>query len=94
MNINENFVQLFNLFAEHTSKHTFGLNFNILEINFINISILLGIVIYVGKPFLSSTLEARQEKVLTAIQEAEERLEQANLRLSEARKQLAQAQRI
>nr|YP_009402762.1 ATP synthase CF1 subunit f [Compsopogon caeruleus]ARX96111.1 ATP synthase CF1 subunit f [Compsopogon caeruleus] len=94
MSISENFFQIFQLIAQHSSESMFGFNFDILGTNFINISILLGIVIYIGKPFLTQTLESRQEKVLAAIQESEERLAQANLRLTEAQKQLAQTQRI
>mmetsp|Transcript_16604 Transcript_16604/g.34053 ORF Transcript_16604/g.34053 Transcript_16604/m.34053 type:complete len:94 (+) Transcript_16604:369-650(+) len=93
MSISENFFQIFQLIAQHSSESMFGFNFDILGTNFINISILLGIVIYVGKPFLTQILEFRQEKVLAAIQESEERLAQANLRLTEAQKQLAQTQR-
>nr|YP_009369929.1 ATP synthase CF0 subunit B [Boldia erythrosiphon]ARO90617.1 ATP synthase CF0 subunit B [Boldia erythrosiphon] len=94
MNINQNFVQVFVLLAKHSSTKGFSFNPNILETNFINILILIGILIYVGKPFLLSTLQTRQEKVFLAIQEAEERLRQANIRLSESEKQLAQTQLV
>nr|YP_009509272.1 ATP synthase CF0 subunit I [Gracilaria vermiculophylla]AXI96922.1 ATP synthase CF0 subunit I [Gracilaria vermiculophylla]QXU75127.1 ATP synthase CF0 subunit I [Gracilaria vermiculophylla]WDZ67974.1 ATP synthase CF0 subunit I [Gracilaria vermiculophylla] len=67
-------------------------NTNFLEANVINILLLLFGLIYVLKEFLGSILTARQEKVLLAIQESEERLQQANLRLNESEKQLAQTQ--
>jgi len=92
MNITDNCAQVNLLISEHTSKSGFGINTNIFEINAINIGILLGIVIYVGKPFLTSTLQARQDKVLASIQEAEEKLQQSSIRLSEAQKQLEQTQ--
>lgn len=92
MNITDNFAQAFLLISEHSSGIGFGINTNIFDINLINISILLGIVIYVGKPFLTTTLQTRQDKVLASIQEAEEKLQQSSTRLLEAQKQLEQTQ--
>lgn len=94
MKIIENLVQASTLISEHSSESGFGINTNILETNFINIAILVGIVVYAGKPFLTSILQTRQEKVLVSIQEAEEKLQQANTRLADSEKQLAQTQSI
>nr|ARO91268.1 ATP synthase CF0 subunit B [Rhodochaete parvula] len=94
MNIVESLVQNFILISEHAAGNGFGINTNILETNFINIAILVSILVYVGKPFLSSTLQTRQEKVLTSIQEAESKLQQANNKLSESQKQLTQTQLV
>nr|WDA98907.1 ATP synthase CF0 B chain [Sciadococcus taiwanensis] len=76
------------------TESDFGLNFNLLESNLINIMILVSGLFYLGKKFIVATLSERQNKVLEAIQEAEERLAQAQERLSEARKQLEQTQLI
>lgn len=76
------------------SQKTFGFNPNILEANVINIVILASGVFYLGRSFLTSALNLRQQKIVEAIQEAEERLQQASLRLSEAEKQLAQSKTI
>nr|YP_010337153.1 ATP synthase CFO B subunit subunit I [Pseudoerythrocladia kornmannii]UNJ16738.1 ATP synthase CFO B subunit subunit I [Pseudoerythrocladia kornmannii] len=94
MNIINNLVQAFILISDHSSETGFGINTNIFETNVINIGILLGIVVYVGKPFLTSTLQTRQDKVLASIQEAEEKLQQANTRLAESEKQLMQTQMV
>nr|WCH56315.1 ATP synthase CF0 subunit I [Hypnea sp.] len=88
----ENIIQVFTSFASHDSHQTVSLNSNFLEANVINILLLLSGLIYVLKQFLGSALSIRQNKVLSAIQEAEERLQQANLRLEESEKQLAQTQ--
>nr|QCI06883.1 ATP synthase CF0 subunit I [Halydictyon mirabile] len=69
-------------------------NANFLEANVLNIALLLAGLIYVLKQFLGSSLSIRQDKVLLAINESEERLNQANTRLNEAEKQLAQTQII
>lgn len=69
-------------------------NSDFLEANVLNISLLLAGLIYVLKQFLGSILSLRQEKVLLAMSESEERLEQANIRLDEAEKQLEQTQLI
>lgn len=87
------FFDLFTTLSEHTDK-IFGLNNNFLEANVINIAILLYGLIYILKNFLGSALIQRKEKVIGAIQESEERLQQANLRLQEAEKQLYQTQEI
>jgi len=72
----------------------FGFNSNFLEANVINISILATGVFYLGNNFLPSALNLRQQKIIEAIQEAEERLKQATLRLAEAEKQMAHSKVI
>jgi len=69
-----------------------GLNLDILETGIVNIAILLAGVFILGRDFLSSALSARQERVIAVIQESEENLKAARLRLSEAEKQLSQTQ--
>nr|UAD84162.1 ATP synthase CF0 subunit I [Gracilaria changii] len=90
----ENFMQVISIIANSDANLNEGISFNtdFLEANVINILLLLSGLIYVLKEFLGSILVNRQEKVLIAIQESEERLRQANLRLSESEKQLAQTQ--
>lgn len=85
-----NFFPLFSILAEHSEHKGFGFNPDFLEANVINITLLLSGLIYILKNFLGSILVGRQEKVLLAIQESEERLRQANERLEESQKQLNQ----
>lgn len=87
-------MKIFNVISESVVSSGFGLNFNFLEANVFNITLLLAGLIYVLKNFLGSVLNDRQNKVLFAIRESEERLEQANIRLAEAEKQLTQTQII
>lgn len=84
----ENFDQIFTLIAEHEG---IGLNTNILETGLINIIALNGILVYIGRDFLGSILEARKANILQGVQDAESRLEEAEKRLEEAQKQLSQA---
>nr|QCI06186.1 ATP synthase CF0 subunit I [Dicranema revolutum] len=88
----ENTIHIFNLVTEDIVQQGIKLNSNLLEANVINILLLLLGLIYVLKQFLGSALSIRQSKVLSAIQESEERLQQANIRLKESEKQLAQTQ--
>jgi len=83
-----------NSFSAQVSDLAVGLNPDIFETNVINITILLGGIIYLGSNALSSALEERQQKILGAIQQAEERLQQAVARLAESEKQLDQAQLV
>ena len=84
--------QTLNGFSEHISDLPISINPDILETNLLNISLLLGGVIYLGNNVLTASLEERQQKILGAIQESDERLQEAVARLTESEKQLAQAQ--
>ena len=75
--------------AEHSG---FGLNFDILETNLINLAIIIAILVYFGKNSLGKTLGDRQAEIQTAIKEAEQRKEQAAAALAEQQQKLAQAQ--
>nr|QCI05233.1 ATP synthase CF0 subunit I [Centroceras clavulatum] len=90
----ENNYSIVYLISEHSHHSGVNLNTDFLEANVLNILILLFGLIYVLKQFLGSVLITRQEKVLLAIRECEERLEQANNRLIEAEKQLNQTQSV
>ena len=85
------FNQTLNGFSAHLAV---SFNPDIFETNIINITLLLGGIIYLGSSALSESLSERQEKIMGAIKEAEERLEQATVRLSEGEKQLEQAQLV
>nr|YP_009332718.1 ATP synthase CF0 B subunit [Membranoptera weeksiae]AHZ94732.1 ATP synthase CF0 B subunit [Membranoptera weeksiae] len=87
-------MQILNLISEKYLNNSISFNSNFLESNVLNIVLLLSGLIYVLKQFLGSILSLRQEKVLFAINESEERLKQANVRLGEAEKQLVQTQII
>jgi len=67
----ENFDQIFTLLAE---SEGISINLDILETGLINIIALVGILIYVGRDFLGSSLEARKSDIVTGVQDAEERL--------------------
>lgn len=87
----ENFDQIFTLLAEQKG---IGLNFDIFESGVINIAILIAILVVVGKDFLGSQLEERQEIIIRGVQDAEEKFNEASARLAEAQKQLMQSQVI
>ncbi len=87
-------MNIFDVIAQSAIYSSISFNSNFLEANVLNIFLLLSGLIYVLKNFLGSILNERQEKVIFAIKESEERLEQATARLNEAKKQLAQTQII
>ena len=87
----ENFDQIFTLLA---AEEGISLNTDIFETGVLNILVLIGIIVYVGRDFLGSSLEQRQQEIIQSVQDAEERLTEANTRLGEAQKQLTQAQVI
>lgn len=87
-------MKTFDIVGQSLLSSDIGFSSNFLEANVLNILLLLTGLIYVLRNFLGSILSDRQNKVLFAIRESEERLKQANVRLEEAEKQLAQTQVI
>jgi len=83
----ENFDQIFTLLA----NEGISLNTDILETGLINIFALLAILVYTGRDFLGSLLEERRTTIVKGVQDAEDRLNEAQTRLAEAQKQLNQA---
>jgi len=83
-----NFNQIFTLLAENNEG--IKLNTDLLETGVFNIIVLVGILVYTGNDFLGSILQERKDKIVTSVQDAEQRLNEANRRLSEAQKQLSQ----
>jgi F-type H+-transporting ATPase subunit b len=76
------------------STGSFGINTNILETNIINQAILVFGLFSIGGDFLSTSLTERQTEIVMNVQNSEESLEEAELRLKEAQKQLSQAKLI
>jgi F-type H+-transporting ATPase subunit b len=69
-----------------------NINTDIFETNVINIAILVGGLFYLLSGALSESLSERQQKIIGAIQESEERLQEATAKLTESETQLSQAQ--
>jgi F-type H+-transporting ATPase subunit b len=70
----------------------FGLNFNILETNLINLAVVVGVVVYFGKNLLGKALGERRSNIEAAIQDAEKRKKEAASALADQQQKLAQAQ--
>lgn len=87
-------IRILEMVADQYIQRGFSFNSDFLEANVINILLLLFGLVYVLKKFLGSMLSTRQNRVLSSIQEAEERLQQANIRLSESEKQLVQTKLV
>lgn len=80
------------LTAEAAEKSGIGLNLDILETNVINLTIIIGVLIYFGRGFLGKTLSERQARIEEAIKDADERKRQAAAALADGQQKLAQAQ--
>jgi F-type H+-transporting ATPase subunit b len=76
------------------AEFSVGLNLDLFETNIVNITLLVGGIFYLGSNALSESLAERQQRVLGAIQESEERLEQAVTKLTESETNLTQAQLV
>ncbi len=84
-------TQAWGLLASETKG--FGLNFDILETNLINLAIVIGVLIYFGKGFLGSKLQERREAIETAIKDAEARQKKAVSSLAEQQQKLQMAKK-
>ena len=84
--------QTLNSFSTQISEGGVSLNTDIFEANLINLLILGGALFYLLGGALSDSLSERKEKILGAIQESEEKLQEATTRLTEGETKLAQAQ--
>jgi F-type H+-transporting ATPase subunit b len=71
---------------------SFGLNFNIFEINLINFVIVFVFLFITGKGFLGKTLGERRAQIEEEIRTAEEAKAAAEKELAQAKQNLAQAQ--
>jgi F-type H+-transporting ATPase subunit b len=69
----------------------FGLNLDIFETNLINLTLLVGILVYFGKPVLSKILAERRSKISEQIQAVEQKKKQAEVTLANEQKKLEEA---
>lgn len=78
--------------AEGGSEGGFGLNFDILGTNLINLSIIIGVLFFFGRKVVGNTLSERRSKIEEAVQDAEKRQKVAAASLADAQQKLAKAQ--
>lgn len=86
--------QTLNSVSGLVAEFSVGLNLDLFETNIVNLTLLVGGIFYLGSNALSESLAERQQRVLGAIQESEERLEQAVTKLTESEANLTQAQLV
>ena len=78
--------------AQALESSGFGLNFNLLETNVINLAILIGVLFYFGRNVLGNILGERRSRIEQEVREAEKRQKDAAASLADAQQKLAQAQ--
>nr|WAX02036.1 ATP synthase CF0 subunit I [Gleditsia microphylla]WAX02454.1 ATP synthase CF0 subunit I [Gleditsia microphylla] len=83
-NITDSFLSL----GYWPSAGSFGFNTDILATNLINLSVVLGVLIFFGKGVLSDLLDNRKQRILKTIRNSEELREGAIEQLEKARAQL------
>ncbi len=85
------FTEALGLLASETKG--FGINFDILETNLINLIIIIGVLIYFGRGFLGGKLKERREEIEKAITDAESRQKKAASSLAEQQQKLQMAKK-
>nr|YP_009705417.1 ATP synthase CF0 B subunit [Triplostegia glandulifera]YP_010705290.1 CF0 subunit I [Triplostegia grandiflora]WCQ83486.1 ATP synthase CF0 B subunit [Triplostegia sp. 20213]WCR48873.1 ATP synthase CF0 B subunit [Triplostegia sp. 20552]WCR48955.1 ATP synthase CF0 B subunit [Triplostegia sp. 20785]WCR49038.1 ATP synthase CF0 B subunit [Triplostegia sp. 20922]WCR49121.1 ATP synthase CF0 B subunit [Triplostegia sp. 201048]WCR49204.1 ATP synthase CF0 B subunit [Triplostegia sp. 201190]WCR49287. len=83
-NVTDSFVSL----GHWPSAGSFGFNTDILATNPINLSVVLGVLIFFGKGVLSDLLDNRKQRILNAIRNSEELRDGAIEQLEKARARL------
>nr|YP_009942830.1 ATPase subunit I [Pseudowintera colorata]QOD40337.1 ATPase subunit I [Pseudowintera colorata] len=83
-NVTDSFVSL----GHWSSAGSFGLNTDILATNPINLSVVLGVLIFFGKGVLSDLLDNRKQRILSTIRNSEELRGRAIEQLEKARARL------
>jgi len=78
--------------AHSAGEGGFGLHFDILESNLINLAILIGVLFYFGRKSLGNTLGERSARIAEEIKAAEQRQKEAAVKLADQQQNLAQAQ--
>jgi len=84
--------QTLNSFSTQIADGGISFKFDLFDSNIINLSILVGGLFYLLSGALSESLSERQQRILGAIRESEEKLQEATTRLTEGETKLAQAQ--
>nr|AIW05421.1 ATP synthase CF0 B subunit [Neobracea bahamensis] len=83
-NVTDSFVSL----GHWPSAGSFGVNTDILSTNLINLSVVLGVLIFFGKGVLSDLLDNRKQRILNTIRNSEELRGGAFEQLEKARARL------
>nr|YP_009556652.1 ATP synthase CF0 subunit I [Phytolacca acinosa]YP_009561926.1 ATP synthase CF0 B subunit [Phytolacca insularis]YP_010533482.1 CF0 subunit I [Phytolacca americana]YP_010556399.1 ATP synthase CF0 B subunit [Phytolacca latbenia]YP_010556483.1 ATP synthase CF0 B subunit [Phytolacca polyandra]YP_010556567.1 ATP synthase CF0 B subunit [Phytolacca japonica]YP_010556651.1 ATP synthase CF0 B subunit [Phytolacca thyrsiflora]YP_010556735.1 ATP synthase CF0 B subunit [Phytolacca icosandra]YP_0105568 len=83
-NVTDSFVFL----GHWPSAGSFGLNTDILATNLINLSVVIGVLIFFGKGVLSDLLDNRKQRILNTIRNSEELRGRAIEQLEKARTRL------
>nr|YP_009294849.1 ATP systhase CF0 B subunit [Veronica nakaiana]YP_010993890.1 ATP synthase CF0 subunit I [Veronica spicata]QST19629.1 ATP systhase CF0 B subunit [Veronica ovata subsp. kiusiana]ANA57520.1 ATP systhase CF0 B subunit [Veronica nakaiana]QYL70780.1 ATP systhase CF0 B subunit [Veronica nakaiana]WOZ11335.1 ATP synthase CF0 subunit I [Veronica spicata] len=87
-NVTDSFVSL----RHWPSAGSFGLNTDILATNPINLSVVIGVLIFFGKGVLSDLLDNRKQRILNTIRNSEELRGGAIEQLEKARARLRKAE--
>nr|YP_010173354.1 ATP synthase CF0 B subunit [Medicago tenoreana]QSJ48608.1 ATP synthase CF0 B subunit [Medicago tenoreana] len=84
----KNITDSFLCFIYWPSAGSFGFDTDILATNLINLSVVLGVLIFFGKGLLSDLLDNRKQRILRTIRNSEELREAAVEQLEKARARL------
>lgn len=91
MNVNTEYHQPVASFIPFLAEG-FGLNFDLIETNILNLAVVLGVVLYLGGDVLTSLLNDRKQKILGTLKSANERFVEAEQKLAEAKQKVQIAQ--
>lgn len=77
--------------AAEVEERGFGLNFDILDTNLINLAIIVALLVYGGRNFLGNILSERKAAIEAELAEVEQKNKEAQSALADQKAKLAQA---
>nr|YP_009541109.1 ATPase subunit I [Lepocinclis steinii]AYQ93605.1 ATPase subunit I [Lepocinclis steinii] len=80
-----------NLLSLISHSEGFGINTNVFDTNVLNLAVVIGVLIYYGKPLLGDIVTTRKTTILKNLEDAENRFQQAAENLAFAKEQLQKA---
>lgn len=75
------------IFVNVSESEGFGINTDLLETNVINLSVVIGVLVFFGKDILNESLRSRKESILKNLQDVDNKLQEATDKLNNAKKQ-------
>nr|YP_010700346.1 ATP synthase CF0 subunit I [Flexiglena variabilis]WCH63487.1 ATP synthase CF0 subunit I [Flexiglena variabilis] len=76
-----------NLFDFLSEREGFGINTDLLDTNILNLSVVVGVLVYYGKSILAEYAQNRKDSILRSLQEADNKFKEASDNLAFAKQQ-------
>jgi len=84
-------INYINTFINVAESEGFGINTDLYETNVLNLSVVIGVLVFFGKDILNESLKSRKETILKSLQDVDNKLQEATDKLNNAKLQFESA---